>query len=281
MKRVAVELDQVSGSRNPAVVPVDRPCVPPNLAIQPSRLAIFLDVDGTLAPLTERPDQTRIPRATRFLLLQLQSNGVALAALSGRPLSQVRRLLYPVEIPMGGSHGGQIRYTAGRALRTSPLLPSDLVTHLQAGVSNIPGVWLERKPGAVAVHWRQAPDARSEVNDLVRRLVQRAPGWHMMEGHCVHEIKAGGRHKGLALRRFMRQPEFAGRWPLAIGDDRTDEDAFAAACALGGSAIRVGRLADTMAPWQVPDVDELAVWLSRLLKRIEVKSVLKSKQVYR
>lgn len=256
-----------------------QPALPPDLFLHPSRLALFLDVDGTLAPFTARPEMSRIPCATRKLLKRLQSQGVALAVLSGRPLAQVRRLLHPVDIPIVGSHGGQLGLQPGRIVRSSPLLPSHLAGRLENGVSTLPGVWVEKKPGAVAVHWRQAPEVRWTIAELVQQAVQQAPGWAVMEGHCVHEIKAKGRHKGLGLRRLMNQPAFRGRWPLAVGDDRTDEDAFVAACGLGGAAIRIGEPAETHAPWQLPDVASLAIWLERQLRRIEVRRVSRSTQL--
>ena len=231
-----------------------------------NRLALFLDVDGTLAPITARPEQTRVPRKTRNLLLALQSSGVALAALSGRPLTQVRSLLRPIEIPLAGSHGAQISPAQGRCIRSSGFPPAGLADRLQRGVERLPGVWLERKPSAFALHWRQAPQHRAEVSRLVEQALCAAPGWRLVAGHCVHELRPAGRDKGVALRRLMRQPQFAGCWPLAIGDDRTDEDAFVAALRLGGGAIRIGACKDTAAPWVLPDVGALAAWLQRLLR---------------
>lgn len=234
---------------------------PPRLRCSLRQLALFLDVDGTLAPITARPDMTLVPLDTRRTLQTLQASGVALAALSGRPLSQVRRLLHPVDIPVGGSHGAQIALMKGRSIRATGGMPRGLVDFLQRGIERLPGVWLERKPAALALHWRQAPQYREQISALAARAVTGLPGWMVLSGHCVHEVRPRGRDKGVALRRLMRRPEFGGRWPLAIGDDRTDEDAFAAALALGGGAIRVGNAAGTLAPWVLPDVASLADWL--------------------
>lgn len=239
---------------------------PPRLRCPANRLALFLDVDGTLAPITSRPELTRVPVDTRRSLVALQRKGAALAALSGRPLVQVRRLLHPLDIPVGGSHGAQLGLGAGRSIRANGRLPDGLVEFLQTGVSALPGVWLERKPAALAVHWRQAPDRGAEVANLAQRALEFAPGWNMLCGHYVHELRPSGRNKGVALRRLMRQSAFRSRWPLAIGDDRTDEDAFAAALALGGSAIRIGPPTATIAPWCLPDVAALADWLRAQLQ---------------
>jgi len=234
---------------------------PKRLPLPPGRLALFLDVDGTLAPIVARPHLTRIPLQTRRSLLALQEHGVAVAALSGRPVTQVRRLLHPVDIPMGGSHGAQISLDCERGIQFIARAPADMVSLLRIGVDHLPGVWLESKPAAFAIHWRQAPHQRAAVVRLVSEALARAPGWQLVEGHCVHELRRAGRDKGWALKHLMRQPAFAGRWPLAIGDDRTDEDAFAAALALGGAAIRIGATRETLAPWQLPNVPTLAQWL--------------------
>lgn len=242
---------------------VPGPPPPSRLRVPPHRLALFLDIDGTLAPITPRPEMSRVPLDTRRSLLALQRKDVVLAALSGRPLAQVRRLLIPVDIPLGGSHGAQISLSKGRGIRVSGHAPAGMMAMLQQGIQNLPGVWLERKPAAIALHWRQAPQLQHEVARLARSALGCAPDWQLVVGHCVHELRPAGRDKGTALKRLMRQPQFSGRWPLAIGDDRTDEDAFQAALELGGAAIRVGAGADTAAPWQVANVEALAAWLRR------------------
>ncbi len=261
--------DQASKCRLPFHRPETAFTVPPRLKQSPQRLALFLDIDGTLAPITARPEFTRVPLDTRRTLRALQDSGVAIAALSGRPLAQVRRLLLPIDIPAGGSHGAQLRLQAGRSIRTGGRLPKGLVDLLEEGAKNLPGVWLERKPATLALHWRQAPDYGEDVTALARHALELAPGWQLIRGHFVHELRPGGRDKGVALRRLMRRPEFAGRWPLAIGDDRTDEDAFVAALALGGGAIRIGAPAATVAPWCLPNVAALAGWLRAQLQTVK------------
>ena len=239
----------------------ERHSPPRRLRMSPKRLAIFLDIDGTLAPITERPEFTEIPLGTRRTLQDLERSGVALAAISGRPLSQVRRLLLPLRIPASGSHGAQIGPVPGNSIRVAKNLPPALLDHLLHGVQRLPGVWLERKPAALAIHWRQAPEHSAEVEALATSAVGLVHGWRVVPGHCVHELKPAGRNKGVALKWFMSRPGFSGRWPLAIGDDRTDEDAFRAALALGGGAVRIGASGQTLAPWRLPDVESLASWL--------------------
>jgi len=257
--------ERVSEPRRPAPKWSVNAAPPYRLNVPLERVALFLDIDGTLAPITERPEFTRVPLSTRRTLIRLEGAGVAVAALSGRPLTQVRRLLLPLKIPVGGSHGAQIGPGPGLSIRVAKGVPPSLLDVLQQGVQRLPGVWLERKPAAVAVHWRQAQEWRSEVEALVTSAVRQVQGWRVVRGHCVHELKPAGRNKGVALRWFMSQSGFRGRWPLAIGDDRTDEDAFSAALTLGGGAIRIGAFDATVAPWRLPNVEALASWLKHLL----------------
>src|SRR5690606_21086013 len=96
---------------------------PARLKVPLHQLALFLDIDGTLAHITAHPHLTRVPLRTRRTLQSLQRAGVAIAGLSGRPLLQVRRLLYPLDVPVGGSHGAQITLGLGRSVRKSSGLP--------------------------------------------------------------------------------------------------------------------------------------------------------------
>jgi trehalose 6-phosphate phosphatase len=80
----------------------------------------------------------------------------------------------------------------------------------------------------------------------------------------VFELRPAGIDKGTAIREFMTEPPFAGRVPLFLGDDATDEHGFAAVTALGGHAMKVGE-GETCADWRVPDVAAVRAWLASIL----------------
>jgi len=87
----------------------------------------------------------------------------------------------------------------------------------------------------------------------------------------VLELKPSGQDKGSAVRRFMEEPPFAGRTPVFIGDDVTDEDGFAAAHSLGGMSIRVGREGPSCAMFRIADVEGFLEWFeSGLLDGVPV-----------
>ena len=85
----------------------------------------------------------------------------------------------------------------------------------------------------------------------------------MMAGHAIFEILQRGITKARALRRFMRRPPFAGRIPVFVGDDVTDEDGLRAAAAEGGFGVKIGP-DDTNAAYRLPDTRAVHEWISRL-----------------
>jgi trehalose 6-phosphate phosphatase len=83
----------------------------------------------------------------------------------------------------------------------------------------------------------------------------------LREGKCVVELGPRGESKSTAIEAFMREPPFAGRTPVFIGDDVSDEDGFAAVNALHGYSIRVGRPAHTEASHSFGSVSAVIAWL--------------------
>jgi len=108
-------------------------------------------------------------------------------------------------------------------------------------------VIVEDKRLAIAVHYRDALDCGEAVRALVAAAAAPFPDLHVVAGKMVVEVKPRGVDKGTALMNFLARPPFQHRRPVMIGDDVTDEDAFRAALAAGGRAIKVGDGA-TIAP---------------------------------
>jgi trehalose 6-phosphate phosphatase len=123
-----------------------------------------------------------------------------------------------------------------------------------------PRLLVEQKPASVALHFRRAPERAEEAEALAEALAERT-GLALQPGKMVIELRPHGADKGDALRRLMREPPFAGARPLFVGDDLTDEHAFAAAAELGGAGILVGAPRDTAAAWRLHGVAAVAAWL--------------------
>lgn len=240
-----------------------------NFLPDPTSWAFFFDLDGTLAPLAERPDLARVPESTIRQLTDLQRAAAgALAVISGRPLDTLDTLLHPLVLPVGAEHGAVVRHVGGRidpASNVAPLVQA-LAAHVAQGLQDEPGVLLESKDFGLAVHYRLAPAAEGAVKRLMESAVSLFPQFELLPGKMVVEAKLPGVNKGHALWRLMQEPPFSGRRPLMVGDDTTDEAAFLQANALGGSSIKIGS-GDTSAALRLGEQALLSGWLCALLQR--------------
>ncbi len=233
--------------------------------------ALFLDIDGTLLDLAPTPDGVRLPPTLSAQLRALSLGlGGALALVSGRPLSDIDRL-FPERFDAAGTHGAQWRL-GGIETGPEPVDGTDLSEAralLREAVIRLPGTLLEHKPHALALHYRLAPELESEIRALAVNAGQAlGPAYRLQTGKSVIEILPAWAGKGMAIRRFMGLPPYAGRTPVFAGDDLTDEDGFAAVNALGGYSIRVGEWAATQAPYRLDSPSALRDWLASLIARL-------------
>lgn len=237
---------------------------PPSLDL--TNTALFLDLDGTLADIAQTPDAVvPVAHRTRVLKALAPALGGRLAVLSGRSIAEVDRILEGSVASVAGLHGLD-RRTRDGALDATPPHPalSDARECLSQMAKAQHGLLLEDKGTSVALHYRLRPDAGPAVIDCARRLA-RQTGLALQEGHMVAELRTPGPDKGEALEAFMAEPPFAGARPIMIGDDLTDEDAFAAAVALGGEAILIGLPRRSRARWRLEDPTALLSWLDASL----------------
>jgi len=227
--------------------------------------AYFLDFDGTLVPFAAAPERVKVDPALRAAILALyDATGGAVAIVTGRPLAQVDRLFRGVRLPAAGHHGLERRSAAGRLTRhASATPPLDRVRReLRHRIAAHPGLLLEDKEAALALHYRRAPRLASYAHRLAREAVARLGPAHVLRrGKRVVEIAPAGGDKGTAIAAFMREPPFRGRTPVFLGDDVTDEFGFRAVNRLRGHSIKVGAGA-TAAKWRLRDVRAVRGWLT-------------------
>ena len=226
--------------------------------IAPETAALFLDFDGTLVEIAARPDAVRVPPGLPGLLTRLAARlGGALAIVSGRTLAELEVLL-PVALPMAGDHGATLRLvpSATACRRDLPVPPADWFCRAEALAAGFPGALVERKAYGFVVHYRLAPEAEGIARAVLERMVGTQDDFMVMAARMAWEVKPRAVSKGTAVLELMAQPVFAGRRPVFIGDDVTDEAGFEAARAAGGLGLRLQDAFGTPA--------QLRAWLWRL-----------------
>lgn len=207
------------------------------------RWTVFLDVDGTLLDIAPTPHAVRVPEGLVATLTRLrESLDDALAFVSGRSLDEIDQLFTPLRTAVAAEHGAIVRLPDGRMEETDVTVPAEWRAALADLAQKHRGVLIEEKRHSIAVHFRLAPEAEPVVRHAVDALVaDAADRFDVLPARMAFEIRGRGVSKAAAVRRLMQAHPFAGRLPLYIGDDVTDEPAIAAARELGGLGLHVGR----------------------------------------
>lgn len=227
------------------------------------RTALFLDLDGTLAGIEDHPGKVRPePRRNQLLTRVSRALGGRLAIISGRALHDVDRILGGGVHAVAAVHGLDRRSASGgRATAEPPAAIGAARQAAAAALAEHPGLLVEDKGLAFAIHYRSAPGLESEVSDVATRIAG-AFGLELQPGSMVIELRAPGHDKGDAVEAFMTEPPFAGSIPVFVGDDLTDENGFEAARRLGGFGILVGGAGRrTAAAYQLESVEAVLDWL--------------------
>ena len=226
--------------------------------------ALFLDFDGTLVELAETPSAIQVSPALPPLLKRLQQKLEGrLAIISGRSVADLDRHLDCGDIAVSGSHGFEVRLAGGIDLPLSvPAGLGRIKEEVRGFAASDPRLIVETKPAGAALHYRKAPEREAEAIAFMTGLAGSAGGaFSLQQGKMVVELKAAKADKGRALGALMAEPVFRGARPVFVGDDLTDEDAFAAAVDMGGAGVLVGPARTSAAQWQLEDVAAVSRWL--------------------
>ena len=225
----------------------------------PERAAIFLDVDGTLAPIVERAGDARVPAESVELLRRLARRYGGAACVSGRAAADARRLVGIDDIAYAGSHGAEL-LLPGEAEATVLPAFTEHADHVHRFVaSRDHGLRVEDKGPIVALHWRGAAD-EDAAEARARAIARQAEDEGLLThgGRKVLEIRPPVEvHKGQAVEELVRR--FGARSALYAGDDVTDLDAFAALRRLDLEAAVCVGVASDEGPREIVDRADLVV----------------------
>jgi len=240
-----------------------------------SRLAVFLDYDGTLTPIVSRPQDAWLSESMRETLRSLAAR-VPVAILSGRDLDDVRGRMLVDGIVYAGSHGFDI--AGGGGLRRefgSPYLPAldRAETELREMLDDIPGAQFERKHFSVAAHYRNVKENDAfKVAVAVDAVAARHRELRRINGKKVYELLPDiDWNKGKAVLWLLEtlDLERGNAPPIYIGDDRTDEDAFRALENRGIGILVSEQPQATAASYRLKNPEEVESFLKKITERLQ------------
>jgi len=239
------------------------------------RLLLVLDFDGTLSPIVSDPAEAALVEGAMVALEQADEN-VSVVVMSGRTVTDLRGRLGDLAITLVGTHGAEARRADGTTtvlfnpstLRGTLDTAEEKIARITGGTS---GWIVERKSHSLAVHYRRvAPVVAKQVVPRVRTALasyaDEPPGWEVLDGKRVLELRPRGVDKGQAM--YWLAAQHPGLTPVVVGDDVTDEDAFRAAARLGGAGVVVSPIPHltSAARWRLSSPERVVRLLVRLVE---------------
>ena len=237
------------------------------------RVFLFFDYDGTLTPIVSTPQEAKFPPRTKALIRKLQKDPkFTIAIISGRSLKDVRRMVGIKGLIYTGNHGLEIEgnahgITRSRAASARPLIKK-IGMSLQLQLRHIKGAKVEDKGYTLSVHFRLVdPAKRILVKDILERVTRPyvlSKKIKLCSGKMVLEVRPGVEwHKGKAVLYLLRKKKNS--FPLYIGDDITDTDAFRAIKQKGVSIFVGGSKKGINADYFLKDTKDVKKFIEKLL----------------
>lgn len=226
------------------------------------RHALFLDFDGTLAPLQDDASTVKLPDGIAEELTRLkEALGGALIIISGRDVRDLSSRV-PNTLWRAGTHGLEICAPGESPDETRSVAPEALTVAARDAVAGLEGVHAETKGEVIAFHYRLNPAAGTILHERLVAGLSSVEGYKLQAGKMIFEAKPAGANKGKAVEKLLALAAIEDRIPIMVGDDTTDEDAFDVVNRLGGVSIKVGD-GETRATYRLEGPEAVADWIKR------------------
>jgi trehalose 6-phosphate phosphatase len=240
---------------------------------QTTRLALFIDFDGTLTRIQEAHATVRLSDRARRVLTSLASNGNVIGIVSGRTLGDITTRVGVARVWYVGDQGFQLKAPGSHRLVLASRGQQDDIARaaqaLRARLNGTPGVSIEKKLATLTVHFRGAPrTSRVAATRAVQAVVRRSDGLRLLRGKQIWEVLPDAPIDKARAVSFIRRLEHAdtadGRWlPIYVGDDVADERVFKT---WRGLSVAVGRRHRTAARYYVRSPSEVHLMLEMLAR---------------
>ena len=229
-----------------------------------SRVAIFLDFDGTLVDIAPRPELVRLKLATRRVLQRLaRHRGTNVVVISGRRREELVHYIGIHGIRYLGLYGWESSHTSVLPVAAKTALRSARL-HLGVQLRAYPSAWIENKRSSFSIHLLDVPAAiQPQVRRMIRGQLKRFRALRSVENlRDVEVLPRSIPGKGRAVRHLLAQPAFRGAFPFYFGDDFSDESGFAAV--RRGVSVHVGKSRSTLARYSLRNPAEVTTALVKL-----------------
>ena len=225
-----------------------------------SRVLIAFDYDGTLSPIAPTPERARLPASTKRLLLEVAQR-YPMVVISGRALADMSARVADIGVQhIFGNHGLEWSGAPSRP-RTQV---RRWVEQLHAQLGDHAGIVIEDKTHSLSVHYRSAPDHKRALR-LILPVVRTLPGVRIICGAAaVNLLPDHAANKGVALKRALAATNC--EKAIYVGDDETDEDAFAALTPERLLAVRIGSSGTSHARYHLDSQESIDLLLRALIE---------------
>lgn len=234
------------------------------------KYCLFLDIDGTISEFHPDPNLSFISNQTLEHLNNIQKHKIPITAVTGRTIQDAMRLFQPLQLPIAGTHGLEIRFSEKHLLQSpiNSLNFQQIYSDIEAACVLYPKLRIERKSYAVAIHFREHPELEPIAQQISECILNKYNGLKLNVGKCVYELILAQADKGKAIEQIYIHNKLNCFTPIFIGDDRTDESGFQKINQLGGISIKVGD-GETSAQYRFKNVSTTCEFIDHFSKLIQ------------